>query len=748
MALMGKTKRLAPGFRILFLVLGFLLLFILLSAFFLRILPYAGDQALEELAFSLSILDRKGTELAILPVNQEGLRRLFLPLEEIPEDLVRIVLAAEDRRFYFHPGVDPFSLFSAVWDYLNENSMRRGASTLSMQLSSMLHPRPATPGGKAQEIIDAMQLETRLGKKGILELYLNLVPMGFNVEGYPAAARRFFGKDLKDLDAVELAVLAAVPRSPANFNPIEKREQAIASARSILNAAGMRDLAGDMDVISIQALASWPLRAAHFVNYLKLSGHLNGEDGRQPYVSSLDMDIQAQLEAILMESVHKASEYRISNAAGIFADPQTGEILAYAGSVDFYDQAEGQIDGVQMRRQPGSTLKPFLSALALENGFSLSSILPDIEMSFGSGAAYSPRNFNDQFNGPVRLRQALASSLNLPAVYLIERLSVQSFVDSLLKAGFLSLEGQRDQLGVSLAVGGAEVSLYELLAAFLSFYSDGSRPPLSPRLAGNAGGPESDRIQVWDPTTAALIRTVLTDKDERIMTFGRSSHLNYDFPVMVKTGTSNQFNNIWAVAVAKDIAGAIWMGNFGGQTVQAAPGSSLPAAALRPIIEAQAQRSDFDKNSQLRSLKICSLSGMRAGEHCPHTISEFYAPNSLPELCDWHPPELRGQAIYPQIYGFWAEDYGYRINLRDTGPVEIWGIMNRGIYYIDPLRPLDAQQALVYFTGEGSGKIRLDGTLIYDGSLPARIPLAMIPGQHHLELESGSRQVLRTYAVY
>jgi penicillin-binding protein 1C len=743
-------------------ILGSAITFVFVFFVMLRILPYAGDQALKDLSFSQLITDRYGSEMAVLPVNDEGLRRLYLPLSALPRELIHIVLAAEDSRYYFHPGVDLPSLLRAAWNYLGGGGSRFGASTISMQLSSILHPRPPTLSGKLREMLDAMQLEQRLSKAELLELYISMVPMGFNVEGYPAAARRFFGRGLDQLAPMEMAILAAIPRSPRSFNPLENPAEAHRAAEVILEAAGLEEFYLPREQLGYQPEPVWPNEAPHFVNFLIQEDIREYSSGRFPLVTSLDLEFQHELESVLSISVENAADFRISNAAALFVNPASGEILAYAGSVDFFDAAaSGQIDGVQMKRQPGSTLKPFLAALALENGFSLSSILPDIPLSFGTSGVYVPRNFNEQYNGPVRLRQALSSSLNIPAVYLLGRLSVEQFTDALIRAGFGSLEQQRGSLGVSLALGGAEVSLFELLGGYLSFYSDGSRPQLTALLSppqdvqrNTESGPvsrypappELPRLTVWEPSTAALIRSVLTDNDERIMTFGRASPLKYDFPVMVKTGTSNQFNNIWAVGIAEDIAGAVWMGNFSGETVQAAPGSSLPAAALKSVIESRAEGNDFPDAGNLREVRICSLSGMLATDSCPHQITELYAPNSRPLPCDWHEP-FGNAARYPQIFGFWADDYGYDIRLQKNGPAEIFGISDGGRYFLDPRLPRSNQQSVVYFTGTSPGTISLDGQDIYRGGLPVRLAMDMLPGTHYLELQSSSGTVSVRFEV-
>lgn len=766
----------------------------------LRIAPYAGDQSLVRLRFSRVYLDRRGGELAILPVDDQGLRRIFLPYDQLPPELVNLVLAAEDSRFRWHGGVDIPALTRAAYGYLRGGDGVRGASTISMQLASILHPRPATVPGKIREMIDAMQLETRLSKKKILELYINLVPMGFNVEGYPAASRRFYRKKLEELSPEELAVLAAVPRSPVSFNPVNSLPSAVSSARIILDAAGMEQ--AGFDEIRGHTRASWPDRAPHFIRYVdglmdsqpvggpvsvnrrpagsspgyqvpgdgrsdgKSGGPVSGSRippgriaevrspgleaailGYRPVKTSLDPLLQVALEGVLRSSVEDAAEFRIGNAAGLVVHPETGEILAYAGSSDYYDlRRQGQVDGVQMLRQPGSTLKPFLYALALESGFTLSTVVPDIPMSFGGREVYVPGNYNNQYNGPVRIRQALSASLNVPAVYLLERLSVGSFTDSLIGLGFQSIEEQEGSLGVSLALGGVNVSLYELLQGYLTFHGSGEHRQLVPFPVSETAFQDRDQDQAaelsraWEPSTAAMIRDVLSDNDERIMTFGRNSPLKYDVPVMVKTGTSNQFNNIWAVGVSSDLAAAVWMGNFSGETVISAPGSSLPAAAVHNIISRHSAGLPFDPPEGLVMREICTLSGETAGPYCSSTIHELYRFNEVPGECSWHSMGSGGgvETRYPQLYGSWADDYGYDILLQKDAETAIHGAVNHALYFLESGRPEGDQQLRLFLTGSGEGRLFLNGQPVFTAALPSEFLLPLSSGEHRLELQSSS----------
>ncbi len=724
----------------------------------LRLAPWAGSQALETVRFSRVFLDRTGAELALRPVNEEGLRRLFVERESFPADLEHIVLASEDRRFFLHPGVDPLALLRAGYQYLQHGEAVSGASTVTMQLSGLLHRRPRTPAGKIAEIVDALQLETRLRKPAILELYVNLVPMGSNVEGFPAAARLYFGRDLVDLHAAQLALLAVVPRSPSRYDPWRNPDAAgRAATRVLARLPGFDEQAaqGAIDEALLSLLdpargGVWPFEAPHFVEFV--SRQLQEEPGAPPQLprranlvrTTLDLGLQRRLERLLASSVGLTQEFRIGNAAGLLADPRTGEILAYAGSADFRDvEGSGQVDGVQMRRQPGSTLKPFLYAEAFELGLTPATIVPDIPLEFGSEQIYIPANFNDQYHGPLRIREALAASLNVPAVYTLQRVSVARFTHRLIDLGFTSLVEQQGRLGVSLALGGADVSLYELVQGYLSLYSDGSSAPLS-WLHGRPGRP----VEHWDPATASLVRDIISSNVDRAMTFGLHSALRYDFPVAIKTGTSNQFNNIWAIAFSADLAGGVWMGNFGGQTVIGAPGASFPARVLRELIRDFSTAAPLPAIQGVEEVRVCATSGMLATDRCTNVVTEYVPFGAAPPACDWHAGGLSNPVVrYPQEYRLWADRYGYRLDYQAQAPLRIISPVEDAVFYYDASAPPASQQVRIFVTGTGAAELSLENRRLFIGDLPASVFWPLERGMHLFRLHDGEQEVVRRIEV-
>ncbi len=706
-----------------------------------RVLPYAGQDALDGLRFSTVLLDAEGGELQVLPLDQ-GLRRVYRPAAEQPATLRRLVLRAEDKRFYAHPGVDPIALGRALIQNLGGGGTVSGASTLSMQVARLITPRPRTLGAKLAEAWEAIQLESRLGKAGVLDLYLNLLPFGRNVEGFPAAARAYFGKDISLLTDAQLMALCVIPRSPSAYDPYNQRDAAMEAVRRLALLSGNgEELASRLAREAVDGALEperrdlWPFRAPHYVAYLQRSGALDLEprESRSPIVTGIEPDLQGYLEGLLADTVAEAREKRVSNAAALFVRPADMRVAAWVGSIDFSDPAAGQVDGVTMLRQPGSTLKPFLYALALEQGFTASTVLPDVPTDFGGAEVYVPANFNNQFNGPVRLRQALASSLNIPAVYTLERLGVSRFSEFLTELGFDSLRDQLGGLGLGLALGNAEVSLYELVRAYGSFVHGGQSVVIN---NGPACQPaeDPDGAPAMDPRIASLVRDILTRHPDRALAFGLANRLRFEGAM--KTGTSNQFNNIWAVGFTTDLLGGVWMGNFSGATVVGTADSGYPATMLSKTLERFSAHAPFPPLAGLEKKQVCALSGMAPGEFCPHVIDEWFLPGTELADCDWHQAGPNGTRIsYPQEYAAWLARYRYTgagtavaADLRITRPVD------GAVFYLNPAEPAEGQGFLLQATGSGTGSVQLDGSTYWSGSFPVSVWLPLRIGSHHVDV--------------
>ena len=695
--------------KILILSAIFSILFVF-SFIVLRFSPYPEFSDFRKRPVSTRIYDSEGKLIQITALD-EGLHREFIPIDEIPAFVQEAFIKAEDRHFYSHHGIDFISIFRALFQNTSEGRTVSGASTISMQLARIIRPsKKRNLAVKIRESFDALRLELRLSKKEILELYLNNVPFGFNTEGAASAARYFFSKELSALSEEEAKLLSQIPRRPSLYNPL---------------------------INSSRKAYSYPFEMPHFVRYL--SNLPDSPVGKQPDLhTSAVLKVQNAAEDLLRRSVEQYAANRLTNGAILVCDTQSGAILAWVGSADFFDDAHsGQVDGVLSLQQPGSSMKPFLYALALEKGFSPSSVLSDIPMEFGFEKLYAPQNFNNRFNGPVRLRVALASSLNVPAVFLLNEIGIDSYMKKLGELQFKSLENKDS--GLSLALGGAEVSIFELTQAFSVFARDGVFLPLH-GIEDESG--MADDMQVYDVNTARLICDILSDKESRALGFGYNQTFSTSFPAMFKTGTANQYQTITALGATPKYTVGIWMGNFSGETVIGKTGSSIPAKIAKDLLTFLQgnEKINFKKPAQFKKERICSLSGMKANENCPDTLMEYVEIDSYSNSasCDWH---SKGKVTYPARFSGWFRLKNRSGDVSEHGfPLEIVSPRNKSLFYYDKSLP-DYQQKLVVEAIGGNAEraaFYIDEDFIEEKARPFSAQIPLKKGVHRIKVECGT----------
>jgi penicillin-binding protein 1C len=743
--------------------------FLLLLWLGLRFSPYPELEAFLERPYSVRCYDRNGI-LVQIPSLGDGLRREFLSLEEIPGEVKAVFILAEDRRFYAHPGIDPAALARALFQNLRSGRRVSGASTITMQLARIIgQNRGGGLGRKAAEALNALRLETRLSKDEILELYLNSAPFGFNAEGTASAARTFFASELSMLSPAQIFCLAAIPRRPGFYNPLDNPENSLAAAAGLQSRFRMdKKLAAAWPLLAAVDSADWdyalrsarrfeyPFEMPHFVRYVlgKMNSQTQSSVPRkrrsQPVIPaeirlSADLGPQRFVEGLIAGNVSRYFSSRLTNGAAIVIDNSTGEILAWVGSADYRDtRAAGQIDGVLAQNQPGSSMTPFLYALALESGFEPTDVLADIPVNFGEQELYIPQNFNRRFNGPMLFRSALASSLNIPAVSLLYRLGVRNYAEKLLSLGFDSLAtvsaaepgNAAEQAGLGLALGNAAVSIAELVRAFSVFPRDGLLIPLSWEARGGEGQtPPPERI--FSADTARLICSFLSDPGARTLAFGSARNFRAPFPAIFKTGTANQYQSIVALGATPRYSAAVWMGNFTGETVIGKTGSSLPAAIVRDtLVFLQGSGGpNFPEPEHLSLRRVCALSGMAATPSCPQVVGEYAAADGSP--CAWH----RGSTVtYPAEYQAWFAATSRQGELD---------------YHSRPLEVLQPREGFVFFRSPGIGRDEIPVEVIggagdelevnYDGDTfterrPFVFYLPSLPGPHTLRVKTGGEK--------
>src|SRR4051812_26623727 len=436
---------------------------------------------------SLTLLDRNGVVLRSTRAGDGSLQR-WISLGEIDPDIMAAFIAGEDHRFYEHHGIDVRAVARAISQNFRARRVRSGASTLTMQLARLLRPGASrSVRTKIVQAFWALRLEAHLSKQQILEQYLNRVPLGQGTVGVDAAAALYFNASAARVSLGQAALLAGLASAPSNDNPFVAPDRARSRRASVLGRIGRYGYAS-RDALEraareplISPRATPPFLAAHFTSRVL---QWSDTTATGTLHTSLDLPLQTALEAEVRHSVSSLSDRAVREAALVVLDNRSGEILAWVGSPDFWADTAGQVDMVVSPRQPGSALKPFLYGLAFDRGYTAASVLPDVPRAYAtSTGAYQPRNYDRRFHGPVRAREALASSYNVPAVELANRIGAGSLLNVLHDAGFASLAHSAEFYGLGLALGNGDVSLLELANGYRGLAAGGVRQPVQWRAA-------------------------------------------------------------------------------------------------------------------------------------------------------------------------------------------------------------------------------------------------------------------------
>ncbi len=618
---------------------------------------------------SFTLADRHGLALRTTHSPDGSLAR-WLPLSEMDPKILQAFLALEDRRFYEHGAMDWRAAVRAARDNLRAGHVVSGASTITMQLARLLRPAASgrTWGAKLLQVLWALRLEHHLTKQAILEQYLNRVPLGQGAIGVAAGARLYFDASATQLSLAQAALLAGLVRAPSTANPFVSSERAwTRRARALIR---MRDAgyAADPELARAAAEPLLPQRSAppflapHFTSRLLAWSDERGEalDGLRR--TSLDLALQTRLEAEVRHTVQIMRDRGVEQAAVVVLDNRTGEILSWVGSPDFWADSAGQVDMVVSPRQPGSALKPFLYALAFDRGYTPASIIADIPHTYETPTGlYRPRNYDRAFHGPVRAREALASSYNIPAIELTDRVGVSSLLRTLQVAGFASLDRTADYYGLGLALGNGDVTLLELANAYRVLANGGVWRPYSWWAVPSGVGADSEAgRRVVSRAAAVLVLDVLSDPVARIPGFGLNTPFDFPFPVAVKTGTSRHFTDNWAVGTTGGFTVAVWVGNFSGRPMDDVSGVTGAGPLLHRAVILTAESYAPGALPSPASVgavpvTICRLSGLRATPQCPGMV-EWFAPGTEPtRSCDWH---RGGSAHLPTEYAEWAAQTG------------------------------------------------------------------------------------------
>jgi penicillin-binding protein 1C len=580
---------------------------------------------------AVTFTDRTGMPLGTV-LASDSTHAIAVPLERVSPEFLRAIVAAEDARFARHGAVDLVALARALRDFAAYGQARSGASTIEMQLARLLHPAPSTIGGKFLQIARAQRIAIRSSKPAILEAYVNRVPMGGNLYGVEAAARTYFGESAADLDLAQASLLAAIPNDPARLAPDVDWHSLRARQRYVLNRmVELHEISRPRadrafgETLHVRSHDTGIGDAAHalFFLYPRVRG------GRVR--TTIDRTLQRFVQAQTQDVIEALNAYHVTDAAALVVDNRTGAVLAYVGSPDYFsDEVLGRNDGVTALRQPGSSLKPFMYELALERRAIISStILPDVPAAYAipGGKLYQPADYSGRFSGPVRVRYALANSLNVPAVRVLSALGVGDFLQRLHDLGFVHLDRRPSYYGLGLTLGGGEVSLWELVGAYATLARSGVVVPMH-LLADER--PSATRL--GDSATWDLVTDMLADPHARAKSFGIHSVLEMPFPAAVKTGTSSDFRDTWTVGFTRDYTVGAWVGNFDGSPMRGVSGVTGAGPLWNRImlhLHEGAEPPPFDPPRGFVRASICATTGHAPRRSCPAVVQEWVRPRDL-----------------------------------------------------------------------------------------------------------------------
>jgi 1A family penicillin-binding protein len=606
--------------------------------------------------FSTQIMDRTGK--VVLYDVYSGADRKFTPLEDIPEDLKNATLAIEDKDFYKHKGFDPLAI-PRIAKNLLLNQRLIGGSTLTQQLvKNVLLTNERTVTRKIKEFLLAQKIERNFSKDEILEMYLNEAPYGGATVGIGAATNMYFGKDPVDLTLPEMIILAGLPQAPSRYSPYRQNNTSyLTRAQEVLRRM-VEDghIGSDKIDLLTEELAKvefaenkQKLKAPHFVMHVRDQlEEMYGEDlvdvGGFRVITSLDWEIQQVAERVVREEIDKVSKsLNISNGASVVIDSVTGEVLSMVGSKNYFDATiDGQVNVATRLRQPGSAIKPLVYATAFDKGFSPSSILMDVVTEFpgkDANTPYIPKNYDGKERGPVSLRQALGSSLNIPAVKLLALTGVKDVLNHGYRLGLDNYEPTREMMsrvGLSMALGGAEVRLLDLVSAY-GAYSNGGykvRPVTILKIDDSRGQTifETKQVsqeRVVNPEVSYLVSNVLSDNVARTMTFSANSILNTPGrSVAVKTGTTNDLRDNWAVGWTNETVVGVWVGNNDNAKMRNVASGISGASPIwrRQMNEVLRVRPDkpFDRPLSIVDVSVDKISGWPVSEGSEGVMDVFW----------------------------------------------------------------------------------------------------------------------------
>lgn len=629
------------------------LMVISVYVFVAYLMPLPDGLINREQVATTKIYDRNGVLLYEVLNPLEG-KKSLVGVDGVPDYVVEATLAAEDVRFYEHGGVDLKAVGRAVYQNLSAGRVVSGASTITQQLARNMMGMEGKRGlgDKIVEMAVAVRISNEFEKEEILEMYLNTVYYGNLAYGMESAALDYFGKSVKDLDLAEAAMLAGLPQSPSFYNPFEnlgqaKKRQAYVLDRMVENGFVSE---GEAEAAKAERLVWRPdrveMKAPHFV--WKVLGELEDKYGREAVhfggievVTSLDYGKQLMAEEVIEEQLERLVNKNVGNAALVAVDVETGEVLAWVGSAGYFDEdIDGAVDMLSSLRQPGSSIKPLTYLAAFEKGWTPATTIADVPTQFETSAGpYTPKNYDLEFHGLVRVREALANSYNVPAVKTLEFVGVSAFIGFLEKFGIDTLDRDPEFYGLALTLGGGEVRPVDMARAYLALANFGERRDLVRILEVNGESvveSEGERFLLGPRGRqhAYQVIDIMKDNRAREAEFGEGSVLELSREAAVKTGTTRNFRDNWTVGFTPELLSVVWVGNADGTPMSAISGVDGAGPIWHDFMEralSGKRKRTFVEPEGLREIEICEVSGKLPTDFCERRIFEKFVRGEEPQ---------------------------------------------------------------------------------------------------------------------
>lgn len=626
--------------RVLYITIGILiLLWIIIKIFF-------TPPLLSDTHFGRAYFDRNGKLLRIT-LSADDKYRLYTPLDKISPDVQRATILYEDKYFKYHIGINPISLIRATINYFSGVENPAGASTITMQVARIkYHLNTRQIMGKLKQIAAAIYIDLFYSKNEILEAYLNLAPYGGNIESIGAASLIYFDKPAYDLTTIQAITLSTIPQ-----NPTKRGLNTDSGLKNMMNMRG--DLVRrwvdknptDKNLIALAQMPldvrttnNLPFYAPHFINYqISLNNNYWSDIGthNSTIQTTLDLDLQQTLEHTLESEIAKKRNNGINNASAILINYKTMETLAYIGSANYFDKSIfGENDGVRARRSPGSTLKPLIYATAVDMGLIHSmTLLKDAKINFG---VYAPENSDSEFFGPVLARDALTLSRNIPAINLLRQIGTKNFYNILTKSGVTNLKSP-DYYGISIALGGAEVSMFELADIYATMANLGTRYNIRTKISE----PHDAISQILSPESFFITLDMLAHQYTPTKRIPFAKKPENTLRHYWKTGTSSSFRDAWTAGIFGDFVLIVWVGNFDGTPNNAFSGAHAAAPIYFALANATSkyyathgiriQNNNFMRDDlNISEIDMCADVGGLAGKYCPKTVRAYFIPGKSP----------------------------------------------------------------------------------------------------------------------